>query len=78
MTSLRRPVKITVVGNDGCSYGFLVKAGEDLRQDERIQQLFGVMNEVLSEDPRCTALKLHINTYQVKKYINTINISRII
>ena len=34
--SLRRPIKITMIGDDGKDYNFLVKNGEDLRQDQRI------------------------------------------
>ena len=34
--SLRKPIKITMIGDDGKDYDFLVKNGEDLRQDQRI------------------------------------------
>jgi DNA-dependent protein kinase catalytic subunit len=34
--SLRKPIKITIIGDDGKDYDFLVKNGEDLRQDQRI------------------------------------------
>ena len=35
-SSLRRPIKITMIGDDGKDYDFLIKNGEDLRQDQRI------------------------------------------
>ena len=30
-----------MTGSDGRNYGFLLKGHEDLRQDERVMQLFG-------------------------------------
>uniref|UniRef100_A0A803VTB7 DNA-dependent protein kinase catalytic subunit n=1 Tax=Ficedula albicollis TaxID=59894 RepID=A0A803VTB7_FICAL len=50
MESLRKPKRITIRGSDEQEYPFLVKGGEDLRQDQRIEQLFGVMNIILSQD----------------------------
>jgi DNA-dependent protein kinase catalytic subunit len=44
---------------------FLVKAGEDLRLDQRIEELFGVMNGILMEDPACSQRGLHLTTYKV-------------
>lgn len=35
-SSLRKPIKITIIGDDGKDYDFLVKNGEDIRQDQRI------------------------------------------
>ena len=65
MSSIRRPKKIIIRGNDEKDYPFLVKGGEDLRQDQRIEQLFGIMNQVLSEDANCKQRKLTLRTYQV-------------
>uniref|UniRef100_A0A8C4XNR5 DNA-dependent protein kinase catalytic subunit n=1 Tax=Falco tinnunculus TaxID=100819 RepID=A0A8C4XNR5_FALTI len=50
MESLRKPKRITIRGSDEQEYPFLVKGGEDLRQDQRIEQLFDVMNIILSQD----------------------------
>uniref|UniRef100_A0A8C5FRE6 DNA-dependent protein kinase catalytic subunit n=1 Tax=Gadus morhua TaxID=8049 RepID=A0A8C5FRE6_GADMO len=44
---------------------FLVKGGEDLRQDQRIEQLFGVMNTMLAGHAPCTLRSLQLRTYQV-------------
>ena len=44
--SLRKPVKITMIGDDGRNYHFIVKSGEDLRQDQRVQQVFRFCNFV--------------------------------
>lgn len=65
MSSLRKPKRVTIRGNDEKDYNFLVKGGEDLRQDQRIEQLFGIMNEVFERDASCRHRKLHLTTYQV-------------
>ncbi|CAN0467515.1 unnamed protein product, partial [Discosporangium mesarthrocarpum] len=39
--SKQRPRKIVMMGEDGRDYMFLLKGHEDLRQDERVMQLFG-------------------------------------
>ena len=36
---MRQPIKFTIRGDDEKDYDFLVKAGEDLRQDQRIEQV---------------------------------------
>jgi FKBP12-rapamycin complex-associated protein len=40
----QRPRKLAIVGSDGQVYYFLLKGHEDLRQDERVMQLFGLIN----------------------------------
>ena len=65
MSSIRKPKRIVIRGNDEKDYPFLVKGGEDLRQDQRIEQLFGIMNQVLEEDANCKRRKLTLRTYQV-------------
>eukprot|EP00918_Siedleckia_nematoides_P001533 GHVU01003626.1.p1 GENE.GHVU01003626.1~~GHVU01003626.1.p1 ORF type:complete len:700 (-),score=107.62 GHVU01003626.1:231-2330(-) len=45
--SKRRPRKIDVIGDDGRCYGFLLKGKEDLKQDERVMQVVGLVNELL-------------------------------
>ncbi|KAK9971873.1 hypothetical protein ABG768_025216 [Culter alburnus] len=65
MTSIRRPKRIIIRGDDERDYPFLVKGGEDLRQDQRIEQLFGVMNMILSQDTACSQRNLSLRTYQV-------------
>ena len=65
MSSIRRPKKIIIRGNDEKDYPFLVKGGEDLRQDQRIEQLFDIMNQILAEDAHCKQRKLSLRTYQV-------------
>ncbi|XP_046395507.1 DNA-dependent protein kinase catalytic subunit-like [Ischnura elegans] len=65
MTSLRQPICITVIGSDAKEHKLLVKNGEDLRLDQRIEQLFGLMNKILAANAATKERRLHINTYEV-------------
>ncbi|XP_065804990.1 DNA-dependent protein kinase catalytic subunit isoform X2 [Labrus bergylta] len=65
MSSIRRPKRLIIRGDDEQDHPFLVKGGEDLRQDQRIEQLFSVMNILLSHDAACTHRGLTLRTYQV-------------
>ncbi|XP_033321480.2 DNA-dependent protein kinase catalytic subunit-like [Megalopta genalis] len=47
LKSLRKPTQIVMISNDAKECSFLVKFGEDLRQEQRLQQLFTVMNKTL-------------------------------
>ena len=47
--SKQRPRKLTMLGADGRDYSFLLKGHEDLRQDERVMQLLGLVNCFLVE-----------------------------
>jgi phosphatidylinositol kinase/protein kinase (PI-3 family) len=48
--SKQRPRKLKILGEDGRSFLFLLKGHEDLRQDERAMQLFGLVNALLVHD----------------------------
>ncbi|XP_041045109.1 DNA-dependent protein kinase catalytic subunit isoform X2 [Carcharodon carcharias] len=65
MSSIRKPKRLIIRGNDEKEYPFLVKGGEDLRQDQRIEQLFDIMNIILSRDAACSQRSLQLKTYQV-------------
>jgi serine/threonine-protein kinase mTOR len=65
ITSKQRPRKITVQGNDGKDYVFLLKGHEDLRQDERVMQLFGLVNALLLRDPQTRKHDLKIQRYAI-------------
>ncbi|XP_060247015.1 DNA-dependent protein kinase catalytic subunit isoform X1 [Meriones unguiculatus] len=65
MLSLRKPKRIVIRGHDEKEYPFLVKGGEDLRQDQRIEQLFEVMNAILSQDAACSQRNMQLRTYRV-------------
>ena len=41
---------VCVAGSNGAEFMFLLKGHEDLRQDERVMQLFGLVNTLLASD----------------------------
>ncbi|XP_062561141.1 DNA-dependent protein kinase catalytic subunit-like [Armigeres subalbatus] len=63
--TLRNPIRIRINGSDGKAYDFLVKYGEDLRQDQRIQQLLGTISNQLALDRQCKEHQLSVRTYEV-------------
>jgi DNA-PKcs, N-terminal/Phosphatidylinositol 3- and 4-kinase/DNA-PKcs, CC5/DNA-dependent protein kinase catalytic subunit, CC1/2/DNA-dependent protein kinase catalytic subunit, CC3/FAT domain/FATC domain len=65
MGSLRRPKRITIHASDERDYHFLVKGGEDLRLDQRIEQLFDAMNAAFDQDAACSRRQMRTRTYQV-------------
>lgn len=65
MESIRKPMKLTILGMNTKEYPFLLKFGEDIRQDQRIEQLFCLMNVFLRNDHSCSSNGLEILTYQV-------------
>ncbi|GAN09060.1 DNA-dependent protein kinase catalytic subunit isoform 1 [Mucor ambiguus] len=65
MHSMRRPKRVKIYGTDEKEYMFLVKGGEDLRLDERIEQAFGVMNDAVRKNKFCSSQNIQIATYKV-------------
>ena len=65
IASKQRPRKTTMQGSDGRQYTFLLKGHEDLRQDERVMQLFGLVNTLISNDYETSRLDLSIRRYAV-------------
>ncbi|KDO22586.1 hypothetical protein SPRG_12566 [Saprolegnia parasitica CBS 223.65] len=66
LASKQLPKRITFHASNGASYQFLVKGGEDLRLDQRIEQLFEVMSTILQSHPSCQRRNdLAIRTYKV-------------
>lgn len=63
--SKQRPRKIYLQGENGLEYVFLLKGHEDLRQDERAMQLFGLVNALLTHDRRTDSHDLSIQRYAV-------------
>ncbi|KAH6880771.1 armadillo-type protein [Thelonectria olida] len=63
INSKQRPRKLNINGSDGKSYAFLLKGHEDIRQDERVMQLFGLCNTLLSNDSECYKRHLNIQRY---------------
>ncbi|ORY53674.1 hypothetical protein BCR33DRAFT_779027 [Rhizoclosmatium globosum] len=65
MSSMRRPKKIIMIGSDEREYPWLVKGGEDLRLDQRIEQMFSIMNDMLVKNPFCSRNRVAVATYKV-------------
>ena len=65
IASKQRPRKLTIHGSDGSTHAFLLKGHEDLRQDERVMQLFGLVNTLLSTDRDTSNKDLTIQRYSV-------------
>ena len=63
--SIRRPKRLKIMGNDERAHSYLVKGGEDLRLDQRVEQLFRVMNRIFAEDGACSARGFGLRTYEV-------------
>lgn len=59
----QRPRKLNIVGSDGISYSFVLKAHEDLRQDERVMQFFSLANSLLAK--RLETKGFEIETYPI-------------
>ncbi|KAI8819891.1 armadillo-type protein [Fimicolochytrium jonesii] len=65
ITSKQRPRRLTIKGSDGRDYAYLLKGHEDLRQDERVMQLFGLVNTLLSTDAETFKRHLNIQRFPV-------------
>ncbi|CAK9293619.1 unnamed protein product [Gordionus sp. m RMFG-2023] len=65
ISSKQRPRKLRILGDDGVEYLFLLKGHEDLRQDERVMQLFGLINTLLKNDEETVRRNLVIQRYAV-------------
>ena len=63
--SKQHPRKIVIYGSDGKEYPFLLKGHDDLRQDERVMQLFDLVNIILAKDKSTSNKKLFIETYTI-------------
>jgi FKBP12-rapamycin complex-associated protein len=63
--SKQRPRKVAMVGADGRTYTFLLKAHEDTRLDERVMQLFSVINTFVAASQIPLRDRLLITTYKV-------------
>ncbi|PVU91733.1 hypothetical protein BB561_004248 [Smittium simulii] len=64
-SSKQRPRRLQVAGSDGKLYTFLLKGHEDLKQDERVMQLFDLINNLLNRDPETSRRHLSIERFPV-------------
>ncbi|KAI6164648.1 phosphatidylinositol 3-kinase [Pisolithus thermaeus] len=65
IASKQRPRRLSLKGDDGKDYMYGLKGHEDLRQDERVMQLFSLVNTLLSVDTNSFKRRLHIQRYAV-------------
>ena len=61
LISKQRPKKLIILGSDGKEHVFLLKGKEDLRLDQRIMQLFNLINKMF-RDPQ------ERENYEIKGY----------
>jgi hypothetical protein len=60
IASKQRPRRLSVIGGDGKEYQYCLKGHEDLRQDERVMQVFGLVNTLLAASEESFMRQLHI------------------
>ena len=53
LNGLSRPKLITCFDGNGKAYTQIVKAGDDMRGDEVVEQVFSVVNSLLRKDHKC-------------------------
>ncbi len=63
ISSKQRPRKLSLQGSDGVAYAFVLKGHEDIRQDERVMQLFGLCNTLMINDTESYKRHLNIQRY---------------
>lgn len=61
--SKQRPRKMSLRGSDGTVYTHVLKGHEDIRQDERVMQLFGLVNTLLNDDTESFNRHLNIQPF---------------
>ncbi|PVV01454.1 hypothetical protein BB560_004126 [Smittium megazygosporum] len=64
-SSKQRPRRVQILGSDGKTYTFLLKGHEDLKQDERVMQLFDLINNLLNRDPETSRRHLTIERFPI-------------
>lgn len=65
IASKQRPRKMTLQGSDGNVHTYVLKGHEDIRQDERVMQLFGLVNTLLNHDSESFKRHLTIQRFTV-------------
>lgn len=63
ISSKQRPRKLSCRGSDGNEYLYALKGHEDIRQDNLVMQLFGLVNTLLVNDTECFKRHLDIQQY---------------
>lgn len=62
---INRPKRIECIGSNGRQYSQLLKGTDDLRQDAVMQQVFCIMNEILTHSNITKKDRLHVRTYNI-------------
>ena len=65
MESIRKPRKMAILGSDEKEYPFLLKGGEDLRQDARLMKVFKLMSDILAQTSETKSSDLSLQIYDV-------------
>eukprot|EP00170_Pyropia_yezoensis_P001864 contig_7966_g1868 len=65
ISSKQRPRRLVMYGSDGLEHTFLLKGHEDMRQDERVMQLFGLVNELLRQSAETASQDVLIKRFSV-------------
>lgn len=63
LLSKQRPRRFFIKGADGRLYDYLLKGQEDIRQDNMVMQLFGLINKLLENDPESYSRHLNLEPY---------------
>ena len=61
----QHPRQLTMIGKDDKEYMFLLKGHEDLHQDERVMQLFTLVNTIIADNQSIKDKNLFIDTFSV-------------
>jgi FKBP12-rapamycin complex-associated protein len=65
MGSKNRPRKAAIIGDDGVRYKHMIKGQEDMRLDERVMQLLGLVNALFEAHIRTANKRMAATTYAV-------------
>lgn len=62
---INAPKKLECIGSDGKRYPQLLKGKDDMRQDAVMQQVFGIVNNMLKKSKTTKKKRLYVRTYIV-------------
>lgn len=65
MLSLMKPKRVVFIGSDGKDYAFLAKPKDDLRKDNRMMEVAGVINRLFKDDPYARRRDLYLRRFAV-------------
>ena len=65
LDSKQHPRKISMIGTNNKEYIYLLKGHDDLRQDERVIQIFNLVNLIMSKEKKTSNLQSLISIYSV-------------